>query len=224
MHQKTAIFFAPHPDDETLGCGGTIAKRKAEGYNVFVVILTDGRHAFSKIFNVTTNPTPEEIKQIRKEEVTEAVSTLGVPKSDLFFFDFEDYTLSEHEPEVGQAVSAFLENHLPDEVYFPIKRDGHPDHQAANRIIMSSLQKHGLENCAFQYSITHMLSRVGPRFEKVIGFLSKRTRVVDVSEYLDIKKQAVEKFRSETQLYLAFQKRVVVSTKGHLEKKEFFYK
>ncbi len=61
------------------------------------MILTDGRHAFSKICNVTTNPTPEEIKQIRKEEVTEAVSVLGVPKSNLFFFDFEDYTLSEHE-------------------------------------------------------------------------------------------------------------------------------
>ncbi len=116
--------------------------------------------------------------------------------------------------EVEQAVSAFLESHLPDEVYFPIKRDGHPDHQAANRIIMRSLQKHGLENCAFQYSITHMLSRVGPRFEKVIGFLSNRTRAVDISEYLDIKKQAVEKFRSETQLYLSFQKRACREYQG----------
>ncbi len=224
MNKKTAIFFAPHPDDETLGCGGTIAKRMAEGYNVFVVVLTDGRHAFSKIFNITTNPTPEEMKQIRKKEVTEAVSLLGVPKNNLFFFDFEDYTLSKHEKEAERAVSAFLDSHFPDEVYFPIKRDGHPDHQAANRVIMRCLQKRKLENCAFQYSITHRLSHVGPRFEKVIGFLSNRTRAVDISEYLDIKKQAVEKFRSETQLYLSSQKRTVVSINGHLEKKEFFYK
>jgi LmbE family N-acetylglucosaminyl deacetylase len=223
MNSKVAIVFAPHPDDETLGCGGTIARRMSEGYKVFVVILTDGRHVFSKTLNVTS-PTPEEIKQIRKEEVTEAVSVLGVPKSNLFFFDFEDYTLAEHEKEAEEAVTAFIQGHVPDEVYFPIKREGHPDHQAANRIISHCLQKSNLENRAFQYSITHKLSRVGPKFEKVLGFLSNRTRVVDISQYLEIKKQAVDKFRSETLIYLSSQKRPVVSTKGHLESKEVFYK
>ena len=224
MNSRTAIFFAPHPDDETLGCGGTIAKRIAEGYSVFVVILTDGRHAFSRVLHITSNPSPEEIKQIRKEEVTEAVSVLGVPKSNLFFFDFEDYTLSEHEEDVERTVAAFLESHLPDEVYFPIKRDGHPDHQAANRVIMRSLHKHNLEDSAFQYSITHRLSRVGPRFEKVIGFLSNRTRAVDISDYLDVKRLALEKFKSETLLYLSSQRRPIVDANSHLDKTEFFYK
>ena len=224
MNKKTAIFFAPHPDDETLGCGGTIAKRIAEGYTVYVVILTDGRHAFSKVFNITANPSTEEIRQIRREEVTEAVTLLGVPKSNLFFFDFEDSTLSRHEFEGEEAVSAFLESHMPEEVYFPIKRDGHPDHQAANRIIMRALHKHNLENTAFQYSITHRLSRVGPQFEKVIGFLSNRTRAVDISDYLDVKKLAVEKFKSETLLYLSNQKRPIVDPKSHLDKTEIFYK
>lgn len=224
MIEKTAIFFAPHPDDETLGCGGTIAKRMAEGYQVFVVVLTDGRNAFSQVLNITTNPTPEELKQIRKQEVTEAVALLGVPKNNLFFFDFEDHALSEHEKEAEQAVDAFLVHHLPDEVYFPIKRDGHPDHQAANRIIMRCLQKRSLEGSAFQYSITHRLSRVGPQFEKVIGFLSSRTRAVDISDYLEVKKQALEKFRSETLLYLSIQKRPIVDPKGHLENKEVFYR
>lgn len=224
MAQRTAIFFAPHPDDETLGCGGTIAKRMAEGYAVYVVILTDGRHAFSKILSADTHPTPEELKQIRKEEVTEAVALLGVPKDNLYFFDFEDHTLSEHEKETEQAVEAFLRSHFPDEVYFPIKRDGHPDHQATNRVMMHCLEKLKLEDSAFQYSITHRLSRVGPQFEKVIGFLSNRTRVVDVSDYLDVKKHAVEKFKSETLLYLNNQKKPIVNTKGHLKKKEFFYR
>lgn len=224
MTQKTAIFFAPHPDDETLGCGGTIAKRIAEGYRVYVVVLTDGRYAFSRVLNITTHPTPEEVKEIRKEEVTEAVTFLGVPKSNLFLFDFEDCGLSNHEAEVEQAVGSFLESHYPDEVYFPMKRDWHPDHQAANRIIMRVLRERNLANRAFQYSITHRLARVGPRLEKIIGFLSNRTRVVDISEYLEVKKQAVEKFRSETRLYLSNQERPIVETKRHLEKKEFFYK
>lgn len=224
MNERTAIFFAPHPDDETLGCGGTIAKRIAEGYKVFVVVLTDGRYAFSRVLNITTNPTPEETKEIRKEEVTEAVTLLGVPKSNLFFFDFEDCGLSKHEVEVEQAVGSFLESHCPDEVYFPMKRDWHPDHQAANRIIMRILRKRNLANTAFQYSITHRLSRVGPQLERLIGFLTNRTRAVEISEYLEIKRQAVEKFRSETLLYLSNQKKPIVETKRHLEKKEFFYK
>ncbi len=224
MSEKTAIFFAPHPDDETLGCGGTIAKRINEGYKVFVVIMTDGRHAFSKVLSITSNPTPEEIKQIRKKEVTDAVSILGVLKSNLFFFDFEDYTLSQHEPEVEQAVTAFLEGHFPDEVYFPLKRDWHPDHQSASRVIRRCLQKRNLENSVFQYSITHKFSRIGPKFEKMIGFLSNRTRVVDISDYLDIKKRAVEEFRSETQIWLSNQTKPIVETKGHLGNKEVFYK
>ncbi len=224
MNDKTAIVFAPHPDDETLGCGGTIAKRIDEGYKVFVVILTDGRHAFSKVLNITSTPSPEEIKQIRKKEVTESVSILGVPKSNLFFFDFEDCTLSEYEKEVEQAVTAFIEDHFPDEVYFPLKRDGHPDHQAANRVISRCLQKRNLENTGFQYSITHKFSRVGPQFEKMIGFLSNRMRAVDISEYLDIKKQAVEEFKSEIRIFLSNQKSPIVNIKGHLENKELFYK
>lgn len=224
MNDKTAIVFAPHPDDETLGCGGTIARRISEGYNVFVVILTDGRHAFSKMLNITSNPSPEEIKKIREEEVTEAVSVLGVPQSNLFFFDFEDSTLAEHEKEVEQAVTAFIEDHLPDEVYFPINRDGHPDHQAAHRVVRRCLKKYNLENRGFQYSITHKLSRVGPTLEKVLGSLSNRTRTVDISEYLDIKKHAIEKFRSEIFIYVSNQKKPIVDVEGHLEKKEIFYK
>ena len=224
MSHKTAIFFAPHPDDETLGCGGTIAKRIAEGYDVYVVILTDGRHAFSKILNITSGPTPEEIKEIRKEEVTEAVTSLGLPRTNLFFFEFEDCGLAAHEAEAGKAVAEFLESHLPDEVYFPIKRDGHTDHQAANRIIMRCLHSHNLEDNAFQYSITHRLSRVGPQFERVVGFLSNRTRVVDISDYLEVKRKALEKFKSETLLYLSIQKRPIVDPKTHLDRKEFFYK
>lgn len=37
------VIVAPHPDDETLGCGGLIARRAAEGRRIVVVVITDGR-------------------------------------------------------------------------------------------------------------------------------------------------------------------------------------
>lgn len=224
MNGKTVIVFAPHPDDETLACGGTIAKKVREGYAVYVVILTDGRNAFSKVLNVTSDPSPEELKIIRREEVTQAVMLLGLPKSNLFFLDYEDCALSEHEKEVEETVADFMKSHAPDEVYFPIKRDAHPDHQAANRIVCRCLQKNNLKEIGFQYSVTHKFSRIGPEFEGVIGFFTRRMTRVDISEYLGVKKEALDKFKSETGIYLVNQKKPIVSVKGHLERSEIFFR
>jgi len=67
---KKLVVFAPHPDDETLGCGGTIAKRVREKWEVLIVIMTDRKYAFHKVLdNVYSAPIPEQLKEIRKKEV-----------------------------------------------------------------------------------------------------------------------------------------------------------
>jgi LmbE family N-acetylglucosaminyl deacetylase len=43
LTEKSILVFAPHPDDETLGCGGTIANRVREGHEVEIFFMTDGR-------------------------------------------------------------------------------------------------------------------------------------------------------------------------------------
>lgn len=87
---KTVIVFAPHPDDETMGCGGTIAKKISEGFEVIIVSLTDGRHAFSKVLGINVNPNPEDVKRLRREELIKAATILGVSITNLFFLDYED--------------------------------------------------------------------------------------------------------------------------------------
>ena len=52
LMKKRIIVFAPHPDDETFGCGGVMAKRNSERYNVNIVVLTDGRHAYSTVLGI----------------------------------------------------------------------------------------------------------------------------------------------------------------------------
>ena len=42
---RAAMVFAPHPDDETLGCGGTVVKLRRAGVDVHIVFMTDGRHS-----------------------------------------------------------------------------------------------------------------------------------------------------------------------------------
>src|SRR3972149_6748886 len=66
---NSAIVFAPHPDDETLGCGGTIIKKKRAGAKIRIVFTTDGRHAQDLI--------PEdEMKAIRVREAVTAACLL----------------------------------------------------------------------------------------------------------------------------------------------------
>jgi LmbE family N-acetylglucosaminyl deacetylase len=223
MNRKI-IVFAPHPDDETLGCGGTIAKKTSEEYEAFVVVLTDGRHAFSKVLGINSDPNPDEIKQIRKEEVIKATKMLGVPITNLLFLDFEDGTLGKHEKEAEEEIAGILRKHFPVEVYFPHRRDGHPDHQVANRIIRRCLKKLGLTSANYQYSIKHKYSRIGPLIERLLGFFKNSIIEVDISEYFDLKQKAIEEFRSEILLISSKQKKPVIEKIDEfLGAKEKFY-
>ena len=40
--RRPAFILAPHPDDETFGCGGTIARKLAAGATIHVIVMTDG--------------------------------------------------------------------------------------------------------------------------------------------------------------------------------------
>jgi LmbE family N-acetylglucosaminyl deacetylase len=193
----TVIVFAPHPDDETLGCGGTIAKKVAEGYEVLVVVMTDGRFLLLKSFGIEDDPSPEQVKEIRRGEVLRATKILGVPEENVVFLDFIDGTLEENEKPAEEKVTEILEKYAPSEVYFPFERDGHPDHQVANRIVRRAVEKIGMKPAIYRYTIMHKFARFGPLLESFFSIF-KRDRVsVDVSEFLPLKIEAVEKFKSE---------------------------
>ena len=105
-------MFAPHPDDETFGCGGTIAKKISEGHHVLIVIMTDGRYALFKVSGITSDPPPEQIKEIRRKELKRAVSHLGVSENNLIFLDFVDGTLAKNEEEAEEKVLKNIPSHL----------------------------------------------------------------------------------------------------------------
>jgi len=121
------LVIAPHPDDETLCCGGTIQIFKRKGYEIKVVIVTDGRYGA---------PSEElkgkrELVEIRKREALNAIKELGV--NEVEFLDFEDSKVSERVEEVEEVLLRFLRG--VDVVFSPIVFDSHPDHSAIGGII-----------------------------------------------------------------------------------------
>jgi len=197
---KKIVVFAAHPDDETLGCGGTIARRKSEGYEVIIVVLTDGRHAFSKVLGICSDPTPEELKEIRREEVKRAARVLGVPERNLTFLDFEDSILENFSKEAEEKIIPLLKKNSPSEIYYPYKKDANPDHTAANQIVTNAANRSGLNSRRYQYSIMHKWSRIGPKIDALLSLLGQSRICVDISNFLPLKKRAIEEFKSEIEI------------------------
>jgi len=224
--KKNILVFAPHPDDETLGCGGTMAKKTSEGCEVIVVVLTDGRHAFSKVLGVNFDPTPDELRQIRKEETIRAAETLGIPRKNLFFLDFEDGSLEKHEKEAEERILDVIKKYPPVEVYFPYIKDYHSDHQKTNQIVKRCLQKSGLTPMKFQYSIVQKYARISPFLERLADLFRNRTVDIDISEFADLKEKAVREFKSQISIFSKKQGRPIIEyarTEKFLTKKEKFY-
>ena len=219
-------MFAPHPDDETLGCGGTIAKKTSEGYKVIIVILTDGRHAFSKVLGITSNPTPEELKQIRKIEAKKAIKTLGVSEESIIFLEFEDGKLEKHREEAREKILEIIKRYSPIEIYFPSSKDYNIDHKITNQIVKHCIKESKFSPRIFQYSIMQKYARIGPLIDKLTKIIKRHIVEVDISNFTTLKMKAIEQYKSQTSIISEKQTKPILSPKrmkNYLANKELFY-
>jgi LmbE family N-acetylglucosaminyl deacetylase len=116
------LVLAPHPDDETLGAGGLIAKLCRRGVPVTVVAITDGENAYADM---------EDLGDIRVLEQTEAVRRLGVPESMIHRLRLPDRAVSVCEDQLVDLLSTLIEPGM--HLVAPWQRDFHPDHEATGR-------------------------------------------------------------------------------------------
>ena len=106
------LVLAPHPDDESIGCGGLLLKYRGQ---CDVVVLTDGRHGG------LSGQSETETVTLRKSEFERAMAYAGVKK--WFFLGVEDGKLSEH---FAQFATLDLSGY--DAIFCPAPGDNHLDH------------------------------------------------------------------------------------------------
>lgn len=128
------LVLAPHADDETLGCGGSIKKYVDAGKYVEVVILTDGRLGDPEV-RATRAPGLRAEREnaliaLRQQEAREAMGILGV--SALTFLAAPDGRLASADAAFTETLSRRFEVVRPDTVFVPFFLDRHTDHLAAN--------------------------------------------------------------------------------------------
>ncbi len=117
--------FAPHPDDEVLGVGGTMARLAMEGQEVYVVIVS---HGDPSMFS------SESVEQVRRE-AREAHRLLGIKET--FFLEGFPAALMETVPhsQLNAALGQVLSDLEPEVIFVPFVGDLHQDH----RLIFNSL-------------------------------------------------------------------------------------
>lgn len=119
------LILSPHPDDETLGCGGAIRKHANAGDLVNVVYLTSGEKGIP-------GDDPEGVALRREAESHAAGSILGLHSQ--VYLRFPDGGLWETAG-LEASIADLLRVMAPDLVYAPHGDDGHADHMAVGRIV-----------------------------------------------------------------------------------------
>ena len=133
------IVFAPHPDDESLGCGGAIALLRESDLPVKVITMSDGTlsHPNSRKFPA------EKLRELREKEMKDALAILGVSDGAVRFLRYRDRLVPpENAAEFSSAVERIgniFAAEKPQTVLAPWRRDPHPDHQATWQIVRAAM-------------------------------------------------------------------------------------
>ena len=148
--ERSAIVFSPHPDDETLGCGGTVIKKIRAGAEVKIVFMTDGRKSHRHLIS------ENELKSIRSTEALAASRMLGVKANEVIFLDFEDGELSKNQNYAMHKVMEILLSQQPEGIFIPSCKEPSlwsGDHLVTNRIVTSALRMCGRKADIYEYPI-----------------------------------------------------------------------
>jgi LmbE family N-acetylglucosaminyl deacetylase len=122
--------LAPHPDDESLGCGGLIAEACALGRPPLLVFLTDGTGSHP---NSAAYPRAR-LRRVRECEAIAAAAILGVPESRVVFMRFPDTAAPSSGPALQAAagrLAALARASRCGAMAVPWRHDPHCDHEAA---------------------------------------------------------------------------------------------
>jgi len=120
------LVIAPHPDDEAIGCGGSICLHVDRGDSVAVTYLTSGELGLKHL-------EPEEAWRIREGEAEESASVLGVALTR--FLRRPDWSLADEVEATARLVDVEMDRTGAELVYAPHAREWHPDHRAAAEIV-----------------------------------------------------------------------------------------
>jgi LmbE family N-acetylglucosaminyl deacetylase len=179
---EKVVVLAPHMDDETIGCGGTLALHAERGAQITVVFLTDGRNGSTEInmlYGEERERRQKEFVELRTTEARAALQRLGVNR--MICLDAEDGALERCEWAAEQLREVLLKQQ-PELVYLPFYLEEHPDHRAVSRVLLEAAAGTSLEFQCMGYEVWT------PLFPNCL---------VRIDAKVEVKKQALREYASQ---------------------------
>ncbi|HTL87821.1 MAG TPA: PIG-L family deacetylase [Leptolyngbya sp.] len=194
IRSKSALVVAPHPDDETLGCGGAIALLKAQGCDLNVLVMSDGTlsHPRSQKFPASR------LRTLRYEETRSAMNLLGVHSKNVSFLNFKDGAIPAAESEIYDVAltvfRAYLVTIAPEIIFVPWRFDPHPDHRATWQLVHTAKQQLNLPVRLIEYPIWDWDTEQRGEFFQPGKFSGWRLEIASVRK---AKQNAIAQYRSQ---------------------------
>lgn len=168
------MVIAPHPDDDTIGAGGTIIQALRDGKQVLVVYITDGGtggpHAYS--VNAAT----------RMHEAAQLATILGYRHQVLGAPDGEFPITAKLAADLSRSIQAFS----PDAIFVPWLLEGHPCHRQVNRLFLRSLTDQPVKAAVFAYQVWSQVPA---------------NTFVDITNVMNAKLEAIQRWESQLELF-----------------------
>ncbi len=185
MVAKSILIIAPHADDETLGCGGTILRAINEGHNVHWLLVT-GMSIESGFSHEQINTRKNEIDKVSKMYGFTSIHQLMLPPAML-------ETLPKREI-IGPILS-IVNQIKPDDIYTVYRNDAHSDHEIVYDAVMSASKSF---RCPFIKRVLAYETMSETDFGMKPEDGGFRPNVyVNITPHLDNKLDILEEFKSE---------------------------
>jgi LmbE family N-acetylglucosaminyl deacetylase len=185
------VVIAPHPDDESLACGGLIASACELGRPTRIIVVSDGTGSHP---NSKTHP-EQELRNLREAEALQAARELGLDSRDVAFLRLPDRFVPSEGPSAEQAVAkilACLKAVDARALFVSWRHDPHADHQASYRLARAA-QRGGPNVKLYEYTVwgaaltpTTVVEEPGDCFR------------IDITSWKVKKQRAIAAHRSQT--------------------------
>jgi len=180
--KNNVLVISPHPDDETLGAGGSLLRHKDEGDRIFWLNITDMKEEYGY--------KTEEVQR-RQKEIEDVIKVYGF--EEFFNLKMKPKSLSSLDiPVLIESISLIINKIKPNILYIPFYGDSHSDH----RIVFESLQP---VFKSFRYSyikkvlMMEIISETDHQFVRPF----QPNIFIDISEYIDKKLSIMQIYKTE---------------------------
>ena len=132
MARRDCLIIVAHPDDEVLGCGGLMMRKRAAEVPVHVAVVTDGGMTSAAD---GTGARRGDILALRERETPVACSVLGITESAIRFLSVPGGALAAQDKALELRIAAFVQELSPSEIFVCALGDGPRDHVALARTV-----------------------------------------------------------------------------------------